>query len=637
MPDIPAKPNTGFDLQFFPEGGHLVAGIKSRVAFKAVGANGMGINFNGAVIDQKNDTVIRFSPLKFGMGSFMFAPAKGETYSAVIMAVNDKPVTKPLPAIAGDGYVMYLTEKNPGQLDVAVNSTTPTGNVYIFVHTRQILKLVKEAQFENGAAHFTIDKDVLGEGISHITIFNNERRPVCERLYFKRPVSKLILDAKPDQPQYAGRKKISINLQAKNEAGNQQSPNLSMSVYRLDAFQKAGPGDILNYFWLGADLLGHVESPGYYFEGAGKDADEAADNLMLTQGWRGFEWGDILSNKTAAFSFLPETYGHLVTGKIVNASTNAPASGIVAYLAVPGKRVQVFASKSDSLGWLLFNTKDLYGDEIVVQPNTQVDSTYRIDIVKPFSEQYSKTPLPFFNIGAEMQGAIEKQNLGMQVQNIYSGNKIRQLYAPVLDSSGFYKQPINTYKLDDYTRFTTMEEVLREYVREVNVFREQKHFHLKVAGDNGFLVGDPLVLVDGLPVFDMDKVIAIDPLLIKNLAIVPQGYFYGPSQLQGILNFTSYKGDQGGVEIDPHALVVDYEGLQLERVFYSPVYETNAQVKDHIPDFRNLLYWSPSVKANGSPVSFYTSDQEGKYIGLVQGISSDGRAGSCYFNFEVKK
>ena len=92
------------------------------------------------------------------------------------------------------------------------------------------------------------------------------------------------------------------------------------------------------------------------------------------------------------------------------------------------------------------------------------------------------------------------------------------------------------------------------------------------------------------------------------------------------------------MEIDPRALVVDYEGLQMERVFYSPVYETEAQIKGHLPDFRNLLFWSPSVIANGSaPVFFYTSDQGGKYIGIIQGISANGEAASSSFTFEVKK
>jgi hypothetical protein len=638
--DIGNQQNSaGFDIQFFPEGGNLVSGIKSKLAFKAVGADGKGIDFKGAVIDQKNDTIVRFSPLKFGMGCFLFTPAKNSTYTAIISTPDNKPVIKALPPVAGEGYVMQLTDDGGGQLDISVRSnSSPASNVYIFIHTRQIVKLAKEASLNNGVVHFRFDKSLLDEGISAITLFNSERQPVCERLYFKRPADKLFINAHTDQLQYNCRNKVSVAVEAKNISGKPLNADLSMSVYRLDNFQTTPSADILSYFWLSSDLQGNVESPGYYFSNDSPEVGEAADNLMLTQGWRRFEWKNILTNKPALFSFLPETYGHLITGKIVNATTNAPAAGIITYLGVPGKRVQLFVSKSDSLGNLLFNTKDFYGDEIVVQPNTQLDSIYRIDISNPFSEQYSKRPLPPITVRPDMQEAIETQNLGMQVQNIYSGKKIRQFYEPDENSSGFYKNPIKTYLLDDYTRFTTMEEVLREYVKEVNIVKRQKRFHIKVLGEQSILNGDPLVLIDGIPEFNIDKVLAIDPLLIKKLEIVPQTYFYGPSVQQGIFSYTSYKGNLGGAEIDPHALVVDYEGLQMERVFYSPVYETEAQIKGHLPDFRNLMYWSPSVRANTNmPVSFYTSDQEGSYIGIIQGIAANGEAASSSFTFEVKK
>jgi hypothetical protein len=148
---------------------------------------------------------------------------------------------------------------------------------------------------------------------------------------------------------------------------------------------------------------------------------------------------------------------------------------------------------------------------------------------------------------------------------------------------------------------------------------------------------DPIALVDGIPLFDGDKVMALDPLLIKRLEVIPQRYFYGPATLEGILSYTSYKGNQAGVEIDPHAIVVDYEGLQMQRVFYSPVYDTDNQVNSRVPDYRNLLFWSPGVKANGTdPVSFYTSDQPGVYVGILQGITANGEAGSAQFTFTVK-
>ena len=85
---------------------------------------------------------------------------------------------------------------------------------------------------------------------------------------------------------------------------------------------------------------------------------------------------------------------------------------------------------------------------------------------------------------------------------------------------------------------------------------------------------------------------------------------------------------------------MDYEGMQLQRLFYSPVYDTDAQASSHTPDFRNLLYWAPTIETNISgknQISFYTSDEEGKYVAVIQGMTADGESGSQTFTFDVKK
>jgi len=77
--------------------------------------------------------------------------------------------------------------------------------------------------------------------------------------------------------------------------------------------------------------------------------------------------------------------------------------------------------------------------------------------------------------------------------------------------------------------------------------------------------------------------------------------------------------------------------MQLQREFYSPVYNTPAQAGSRIPDFRNTLYWAPAITTMGKDaVSFYTSDEPGRYVGVVQGINANGDAGSQYFTFDVK-
>ena len=85
-------------------------------------------------------------------------------------------------------------------------------------------------------------------------------------------------------------------------------------------------------------------------------------------------------------------------------------------------------------------------------------------------------------------------------------------------------------------------------------------------------------------------------------------------------------------------MIIDYEGLQKQKEFYSPVYETEPQKSSRLPDFRNLLFWSPDVKTDTTGkggLSFYTSDRVGEYVIVIQGIASDGVSGSRIVPFRV--
>jgi hypothetical protein len=187
-----------------------------------------------------------------------------------------------------------------------------------------------------------------------------------------------------------------------------------------------------------------------------------------------------------------------------------------------------------------------------------------------------------------------------------------------------------------------MEEVLREYVTPVNVRKRSGQFHLPVYDElsKQFFNNDPLLLLDGVPVFNIDKFMQYDPLKIRKLEVMSRRYFLGNMFFEGVVNFITYKGSMEGYELDPHATVIDYDGLQLQRVFYSPVYETPEQVNSHLPDFRNLLYWSPAVKTNGKgrqDISFYSSDMTGRYLVVLQGLTPDGKAGTATVSFDIKE
>ncbi len=151
---------------------------------------------------------------------------------------------------------------------------------------------------------------------------------------------------------------------------------------------------------------------------------------------------------------------------------------------------------------------------------------------------------------------------------------------------------------------------------------------------------DPLILLDGVPVFDVDKIMAYDPLKVQKLEVVASKYIWGPIVADGIVSYTTYKGDLPGYSLDPHDVILDYDGLQKQRIFYSPQYATEKEQQSRLPDFRDVLYWSPDVNTDAQGkghLSFYTGDVPGKYLVELQGISGNGDAGSESFIFNVEK
>jgi hypothetical protein len=635
------KPANKVDIQFFPEGGNLVNTLRSKVAFKGVDEYGKGITFTGILMDNA-DTILTFKPEHAGMGSFYFTPLKNHSYRALIQAASGESLVKYLPSAYVSGYVMSLSDSSDKIKVIVQSDILSASEIYLFAHTREILKVAVTSSLQNGQAVFLFNKAALGDGISHLTIFNNQKQPVCERLYFKKPSKQLEIRLSTDKLSYSIRKRVNINIQISNSEIKNDSAGLSMSVYRLDSLQSPDAATITNYLLLTSDLNGFIEDPDYYFMNDNKETNEALDYVMLTHGWRRFKWEDILNHTKPFFSYVPEYNGIIVTGSIINTKTGMPAGNIASYLSIPGFQSKFNSSVSNKEGKIAFELKNFYGSsELMVQPNTARDSIYRIDIINPFTDNFSGKPYPAFSILAKSASTLLEQSISMQVQNIYSGKNLRHFNIPIIDTTAFYIKADAKYRLDDYTRFTTIEEILREYVSNVDVKKREGKFHFQNAdfANNQMFKTDPLVLVDGVSVFDFDKFMLTDPLKLNTLEVVNRRYFLGNSTFEGILSWTSYKGDMADYE-PMNATIIDYDGLQLEREFYAPVYTNVDQASSHLPDFRNVLLWMPHIKIAGGKseeVDFYTSDLPGRYAVQIQGITKNGICGSKVLIFEVMK
>jgi hypothetical protein len=639
-PDIEKKsPTPQINIDFFPEGGNLVAGQRSKIAFK-IHADQTDGKITGSVISSNGDTVATFEPHKFGLGHFYLTPVADQDYSCIVEDSKGHKNKSKLPQVYKDGYVMEAIDSLADKLTVNVNMPGHSGAlVYLFVHARQMIVHNEAKQGIPERAIFSIDKSKLPDGISHLTVFDNEFNPVCERLYFKKPASKLRLQVSSAQISYLPRSKVSLDVTSQfNNSG--LPANLSVAVYRIDSLVHAPTTGIFNYLMLTSDLKGNIESPEYYFsEDAG--VKTATDNLMLTHGWRRFNWTSVLT-KSYTFDHFPEYRSHIVQGTIT--ANDKAKEGVLAYLASPSKIVNVAASRSNTKGDVFFEMNDFWGQrKLIAQLNNRIDSTYKISITDPFSKNFAASGPPPFAISPNVKSDLNMRSLAMQVQDIYFrevGDRITN--KPKKDSTSFYGRPDKTYLLDDYTRFPLLEEVLREYVPTVFVHKRRDNFSFQVVNtlNNKVFPDDPMVLLDGVPIFDYNKLMKYDPRLVKKLEVVSRYYYLGSVRMNGITSYSTYQGNMPGYEIDPRAVVLDYEGLQLQREFYYPKYEDAKQRNSRLPDQRTFLYWEPIVftsEKGNKTLEFYTSDVSGNFIAVIEGMTAKGHAGSGMVEFKVNQ
>lgn len=636
----PARPDTptACHIDFFPEGGNLVSAIPTKIGFKVASAHRDGHYCNGVIIDENRDTVATFSPGKTGIGHFHLRAFADKKYKAIISDAGAKPKEVPFPEIQPRGYAMQLRDSGE-YIRIAVRSIgMDEGMVYLFSHARQIIAHAEGKNLSRSAAFFSVRKDDLAEGISHFTLFNSDLQPVCERLYFTYPRNDFNIEINTNQKIYSPRRKAIVSLRTTEDA-LPTAADLSLSVYRVDSLSSMNPMSIKPYLLLGSDLTGTIQSPGYYFEGEEHERSADVDNLMLTHGWRRFNWDDIMAQKKTDHSFLPEVREHIVSAVITRGGEKT--RGVFTHLGSPGKIIRAYGSWSDDNGEVRFEIKDFYGPRrIILQTKTDTSGTYDINIRDPFSPFRMSEELPPLKLKAESKDALLARSIAMQVQDVYYYEKFGdRIIQPAVDSSAFYGQADATYLLDDYTRFPVMEEVMREYVPGVFVRKRKDGFHFVLVDQvyGGVLRGDPMVLVDGVPVLDVDDIMSMDPLRVRKLEVVKRPYYLGQSVFFGIVSYTTYRGDLGGLELDPKSVSLNYDGLQLKREFHKPQYSRDQQ-NDRMPDERHLLHWEPYAVTDiqgKRQLEFFTSDVPGNYVIIAEGISPEGHAGTTAYTFQV--
>jgi len=624
-------------INFFPEGGQLVAGLKSKVAVKASDSLGNGLAVSGIIYDHQDNEVAEFTTSESGYTYFFLTPGNSKTYIA--RAELDSVIHKyQLPPVKERGLTLSVNPDEAGDLNILIeHSEGYQEKPYLVVHTRGIIVKLLQIDLKN-TRDIHIEASELSAGISHITLLNSDFSPLCERLVFKYPDISNFIDLNIENQQYHKREKIDLALKRNEKFSKDDLAHLSVSVYHSSGSDH-DIDDIISNLLLTSDLAGPVPQPWIFFDPENESRAEQLDLVMLTNGWRRFYWNEVKNDQHVRFKYPAEINAPILSGQVLKSEhQNLP------------KSVQInFLGKASVMNSVALNPDGLFNIEVPFRVNNENvlffinDDTLRSDqvsIISPFDLEYSEARnFPRFSLSSRKY--LETLNTNIQIAQVYRNTSyINGLQTEdELVNTPFYGVPDNLYLLDNYTRFETIEDLFIEYIRTAVIRDNRRTSGFQVIYDNGLLPGKALTLIDGVPILDFDYVINFDPLVIEKIGIVNEIYRMGGIEYSGIVDFTTYRGDFDGQELPNYIVEKVYHGLQQPRLFYAPDYSGNQDLLARIPDYRNTLYWNPHVKISGTEsanLEFYTSDDAGIYQIEVNGITNNGQPVFLRSSFEVK-
>ena len=642
------------DVQFLPEGGHLLAGVRMQVNFKAVGADGYGRNVSGEIVRDDGEAVAFFVSSHRGMGRFDFLPEAGRSYHALVQAGDTAVKRVELPAVLEEGIALHA-EVRDSALYYECRGTAgfiPSRQLYLLVHCRGDLLSLQPIQ---AGWSGELPLEGLPAGIIHAALLDGEGQVYSNCLSFVYPKQQVDIKASTHWAYYGRRDEVQLSLQLEG------ADSLSCSVAVVDSAQAGGTrwgSHIVDYFLLCSDLKGHVEDPGWYFDNSIPQQHRARmlDLMLSTQGWQRFDVGRICCGERDALPFFLEM-AQGISGKVENlwgkqadnpkVFAVAPAIGLLRQVEVeddgsfhlnvdfPDSTTFVFQALTKR------NMKNIYLEvwkDSLRLPEEEVFLAERQALPgkREAAESLALPPVSgdgisaknYYYVGSQKvylldeAKAVDKRKITTDLERYkYIADEV--LEARDIKEEGFKnleewllsypRVELGSYYLTD--PISGVFELIKTYVLRIRISKNESVTPAPIYVDDlnitDFL---PLELIpEVIREIPLDQIARIGCVTLKKMPVF-YIYFKPGYNLYTNMKRVSMK------KVSPL-------GYHEPAEFYQPKYEIAEECENPEPDERATLYWNPDVRLTDwekEVLKFYTSDQKSNFQIILEGITPQG-------------
>lgn len=680
------------DLQLFPEGGHLVNGILTQVAFKATDEHGLPVAVNGKVFNGTGLQVAQIFTQHDGMGTFSVTPQAGQQYYAQL---DQSPKRFKLPEVETTGFTLQidnLSDKDNLTITVKKNDQTRAEDFFLIGHARGWLNYTASVNFEENEATLSVAKNTFTEGINHLTLFNKRGVPIAERLFYTRGQSTLNVSVEPEKESYQTRELTTLKIKVTDQYGEPVEGNFSLTAFNTDRVFQSSPNDhIVSNLLLNSDLKGYIHHPSYYFESVSSAKDKHLNLVMMTNGWSRFSWKNLesLSQNIPDIDYAQRID---IRGKMLVDGRNKPIkSGTVTYINNGAENPETLVTTTDRKGEFVIENASPF-DGIPFMLTGQTGKGGKSVKFEVYPEKREIPSIPVFNEVTLENPSIrsdendlafdpdESTGLGSKPPGaapfIAKDNKDYLSTLQVLETVVVEAEKEEPKRLSFYgppSLSMEMTPIVRDY-NGTNVLRFLKgRFPGVLISDNDIastieirsvslnsasLAPDPgnpdspfptltslidpnpdnpLLFLDNVPV-PLQVIVNLPANIIERVEVFrgPDAVVFGSNGANGAMLFFT----KSGVSVTDYiksagVQAFNVEGYHLSKEFYVPKYDVNYQ-ETGVPDYRIAVHWEPRVitdKNGEATVSFYNSDDLSTIKVMLEGISLLGAPGigSCQY------
>ena len=636
-----------YSLQFFAEGGNLVNSLESILAFKANDNHGIPIAVKGNIVDSKGSSVASFSSLHDGMGSLSFTPMKGETYTAIWNDVKGKEMKTQLPSVKEQGMVLKMTSLGTRKVFKVVRSETVPDdwkriNIIALLGQERVYKA--KANLENTTiATGSIPTDQFPSGILQVTIFSENWEPIAERIL-------MVNNDNYTFPVSVNTPSLNTNFRAKNTVEIQVNDtllsNMSISITDAALGRQSSQDNIVSRMLLTGDIKGYVHNPAFYFSNNADSTSSYLDMVMMTHGWRKYNWATLARGKKPVMKFPMEEY-EAIEARVFGVTTASPLRpdeqllvileakdssrqyaqmnksaidkfylpGVITYDTVTLYYQFVKDKKSEKELSLAFNNNFFKGVKKVDisddKPILVVDSSL-LSRTKYFAEKNNQ-----FNLGNMLETVVVKNKVRTKSRMEELDEKYARGLFKSTDAIIFDFTAGNTNFIDIFT-------YLQGRVPGLQISGSGSNASLTWRGSK------PLLYMNELP-SEVEMLSSINASDIAYIKVLRPPFFGGIGGGAGgaiavyTKNGSEVKISTSGLGLSKTKII----GYSAKKEFYSPDYTDLSVSANVAADFRSTLYWNPSLLTDKTKqkirLDFFNNDVTNAFRIVLEGVNEVGK------------